>query len=161
VHLEDILHIKCYIILIQKKHYINDTYEFYDDWNHLKNFGKWNKIGGELTNDSFNEVYLYTKEIFKDYDNVEIVKGYSQDFLNSYPDNSFDFIFSGINVKSKLLTEIMKIAYNKTKIGGYIGGYPYITSDTYHETVRTLLNDYSNLRKISKVKNNVFLLKKE
>jgi len=142
-----------------KEHYINDTYEFYDKWNHLKNFGTWNRSGGNLTNKDFDDVYKYTKNIFSEYNNVKVVKGYAQDFLNEFPDNYFDFIFSGINVEPNLLTNIMKIVYDKTKIGGYIGGYPLITSPTYHKTVKTLLK-YPNVKRISKIKNNIFLLKK-
>jgi len=143
-----------------KKHYVVDTYEFYEYWTHLKNFGTWKEKGGSLTNKDFNDVYLYAKDIFKDKTNVEVVKDYAEKFLNKFENNHFDFIFSGINIEPDSLTNIMNIVYKKVKKGGYISGYPYTSSSTYHKTVKALL-EYTDVIKISKIKNNLFLLKKE
>jgi len=143
-----------------KMHYIVDSYEFYDKWTHLKNFGEWKNVGGKLTNNDFNNVYLYTKSIFNKYNNVTIVKSYAEDFLKKFDDESFDFIFSGINVEPKLLCDIMRIVYKKIKRNGYISGYPYKSSSTYHESIKDLLG-FKDVKKVSKVKGNIFLLKKE
>lgn len=63
---------------------------------------------------------------YSDYPEVRVVKSSTNDFLNSFEDEYFDFIYIDADHSYEGVTSDLELSYQKIKSGGFICGHDYI-----------------------------------
>ena len=105
--------------------------------NHFKNKGfdiKLNLIDPWITNENFSEygtellakAYLKVKSSFKNFDNVNIYREYSEVACKNFKDLSLDFVYIDGNHDYKFVKNDLEIWFPKIKSGGIIFGNDYL-----------------------------------
>jgi hypothetical protein len=86
------------------------------------------KDGNDIIWTNLDEEYINVKNMFSNYKNVYIHKGFSYDILDSFEDNHFDMIYiDGDHSYNGVKTDLNS-AFLKVKNGGLICGHDYISS---------------------------------
>ena len=96
--------------------------------------------GCNQPNDVQKRKYESVCEYFKEYDNVEIIKGFSLEVVNKFDDETYDCIYIDANhnydsVKADLVAWILKV-----KIGGWISGHDW----DHPDVKKALLEEFPN-----------------
>jgi hypothetical protein len=81
--------------------------------------------GNNIETINLDIAYNNLKTYFNNFKNVEILKGYSYDALNSFGNNFFDLIYIDADHSYEGVKTDLNIAIKKIKFGGYISGHDY------------------------------------
>ena len=81
----------------------------------------------------FNENHGYSWELVKQqfeintryFDNISLISDYSYNVVDTFEDNSIDFIYIDANHLYESVKQDLTLYYPKVKPGGYIGGHDY------------------------------------
>ena len=116
--------------------------------------------------EDYDERYEYTKKRMKDKSNVRIIRGYSQEKLEEFPDNYFDFIYIDGDHSFEGALGDLEISFKKVKKLGIIAGDDYRTGEnanaTQQNVARAVKQFVSNHPvKLLFEKNYQFFIKKE
>ncbi len=71
------------------------------------------------------DVYSFVLNRFKGNNRVEILKKYSVDAANTFPDKHFDFVYIDANHDYEFVKQDIEAWYPKVKIGGIFSGHDY------------------------------------
>jgi len=105
-----------------KKLYLIDPWEEYEGY--AESQGNPRKTQGAL-----NKRMEVAKKVLKKYGNkVEFVRGFSQDVVDKFKDDSIDFIYIDANHQYEFVKKDIELYYPKVKIGGWFGGHDYTNS---------------------------------
>ncbi len=81
------------------------------------------------TNRYNDSKYSYVKNRFKNYSQVIIDRGFSENRLKKYDDNYFDWLYIDTTHSYQQTKKELELAKDKVKIDGYITGHDYCTGN--------------------------------
>ena len=131
-----------------KKIYIIDPYlPYYDSGS--------NHVCDEVCQEKNKSICL---EVLSEFDNFELIEKKSEDVVDLFEDESFDYIFiDGLHTYEQCSKDINNY-YSKLKVGGIFSGHDYI----YCDGVNKAVNEFAekNNKTISNCKNDVWYWEK-
>ena len=95
-----------------------------------------------------DEAYEEAKERLAPY-NAKIIKGFSSDWVDSFPDESLDFVYLDGNHKLKYILEDLDAWTPKIKEGGIVSGHDYYQPAFNHCDVIQALDIFTKANNIS------------
>jgi hypothetical protein len=84
-----------------------------------------NNVGTALQNSRYN----YVKQKFAANKEVKVIRAYTPDIAQAFPDQFFDWIFLDANHTYDAVKEDLETWLPKIKTGGYLAGHDYITAE--------------------------------
>jgi len=106
-----------------------------DPWTYDKEVLKKNFTGEEGNyQQDWDARYKFTKQRMKNKKNVKIMRGKSQDELNKFSDNYFDWIYIDGDHSFEGVLEDLKTSFHKVKPSGYITGDDYRVGEKANRT---------------------------
>lgn len=73
-----------------------------------------------------DKLYKKVKNMFSQFPEVSVIKSYSKESADLFPDEYFDWVYIDANHAYDFIKEDLAIWYPKVKKGGYICGHDYI-----------------------------------
>jgi hypothetical protein len=113
--------------------YLVDCWENQKDYNDIAN----------KDNDQQLLNYKKTLSNIKPYKKrTKVIKKYSKDAANEFPDNFFDFIYIDANHSYESVKEDLEVWYPKLKVGGLFCGHDYINGDVVNKETNEYLGNF-------------------
>jgi hypothetical protein len=109
--------------------------------------GSGDKDGNNMEFVLLENEFILLKDYFKKNKNVHLIKGLSNNVLNSFDNYSLDLVYIDASHEYNDIKSDLDISYNKVKTNGYICGHDY-TSPRFDGVVRAV-NEFcekNNLR---------------
>lgn len=110
------------------KYYLVDPYKKYDTKGDI---GELDKHPQEF----WDDLYLRTRERFKDKPNLEFIRKTSKEASKCFLDNSLDFVYIDADHSYDCVWEDLNLWFPKVKVGGWLAGHDishiYVSSAVY------------------------------
>lgn len=106
------------------------------DWNHKKHGNS----------DAMDTMFQHVSKKFGDEERVNICKGFSEDILNQYPDDYFDWVYIDGNHQYEFVKADVELCFRKVRHGGVIAGDDFLWERAGRKHVREAVIDVLNDR---------------
>ncbi len=104
------------------------------DWNHKKHGNS----------DAMDTMFQHVSKKFDGEDRVNICKGFSEDILNRYPDDYFDWVYIDGNHQYEFVKADVELCFRKVRDGGVIAGDDFLWERSGRKHVREAVTDVLN-----------------
>ena len=101
------------------------------DWNHRKHG----------SSDAMDTMFQHVSKKFEGEDRVNICKGFSEDILNRYPDDYFDWVYIDGNHQYDFVKADVELCFRKVRHGGVIAGDDFLWEREGRKHVREAVID--------------------
>jgi hypothetical protein len=110
----------------------------------------WDLLGAQHTEDSrrwflntehMHKTYLSVVQHFKDQPSVKIVRGFSQECLDRYPDDHFNWVYVDAAHEYHAVRAEIDLSIKKVKAGGFVTGDDLFKSDGDRKGVQDAVLD--------------------
>jgi len=116
------------------KYYLVDCYKKYDS----------DDVGGLhlYTQERWDDLYLRTKERFKDYPEVEFIRKTSEEASRDFKDGSLDFVYIDADHSYKGICKDLNLWYPKVKKNGILAGHDFDLENVQSAVYKFFLENY-------------------
>ncbi|MDA8587195.1 glycosyltransferase family 2 protein [Rhodobacteraceae bacterium] len=101
------------------------------DWNHKKHG----------SSDAMDTMFQHVQSKFEGEDRINICKGFSEDILNRYPDDYFDWVYIDGNHQYEFVKADVELCFRKVRNGGVIAGDDFFWERSGRRHVRDAVID--------------------